>query len=82
MKNDRTPQPGSEKYNVEKPQDLNTPKYKSATDKRDSNELPGVENMNDQQIDISRTHDTELPNPDLGNERDDDEDEKEKIIRR
>jgi hypothetical protein len=84
MENDKTVQPGSEDYNVEKPQDLNIPKYNSATEKRDSNELPSDENMHDQEKDtnVSETHDTEMPSPNLGNKRDHDEEEKEKIIRR
>ena len=84
MNNSKTPAPGSEEYDVNHPQELNTPKYNSATEKRPSSGLPQVENMNDQQkhIDTDNANDTSVPDTDLGNDRADDEKEKERIIRR
>jgi len=76
MENDKTPKPASEEYDVENPQNLNVPKFNSSTDKRESNERPAVENMNDHKP----AEDQRPPDTDLGNERDDDEDEKERII--
>ncbi|MES2457777.1 MAG: hypothetical protein V4594_19620 [Bacteroidota bacterium] len=84
MKNSNTPAPGSEDYDVNQPQDLNKPKYNSTTEKRGSAELPAVENMNDQQqhIDTHQANDTSGPETDLGNDRAENEKEKERIIRR
>ena len=38
----------SEHYNPEKPQSQTTPKYNSTTERRNDNELPGIENLNHQ----------------------------------
>lgn len=76
MENDKTPKPASEEYDVENPQNLNVPKFNSSTDKRESSEKPAVENMNDQEL----VEDNRPPDTDLGNERDDHEDDKERII--
>lgn len=76
MENDKAPKPASEEYDVENPQNLNVPKFNSSTDKRDSHEKPAVENLDDQKP----AEDQRPPDTDLGNERDDDEDEKERII--
>ena len=48
MKNRETPKPGSKEYDVNKTEDLTTPKYHSSTDRRSSHELPATENLNDQ----------------------------------
>lgn len=87
MENNKTPKPESEDYDVEKPQDLNIPKYNSSTDHRTDADLPAVENLNDTEDGIDRQNSNrafpdhrESPKPDLGNDRDDDEDEREKII--
>lgn len=80
MKKPETPKPGSAAYDVEKTQDLNTPKYHSSTDRRSSHELPATENMNDQPED--RTDHKDLPKTDLGNKRSEDEEQREKIINR
>lgn len=84
MENKITPTPDSEDYNVEKPQDLNKPKFNSATDKRSGGELPAIENMNDQKenVDPEDSNRANLPNPDLGNDRSDNEKDDERIIRR
>jgi Asp-tRNA(Asn)/Glu-tRNA(Gln) amidotransferase C subunit len=84
MKTDKTPQPGSEGYDVLKTQDLNTPKYNSTSDKKASGDLPALENSNDQlgEIDTHNANDTTTPPADLGNKREDDEKERERIIRR
>ncbi|WP_256006360.1 MULTISPECIES: hypothetical protein [Pedobacter] len=79
----KTPQPDSEHYDLEHPENLAMPKFNSATEKREGSGLPQVENMNDEQrnIDTDGSHDTDLPETDLGNDRSDDESEDEKIIR-
>ncbi|SDL81492.1 hypothetical protein SAMN04487898_12579 [Pedobacter sp. ok626] len=84
MKYRETPEPGSKKYNVEKTEDLTTPKYHSSTDRRNSNELPAIENLNDQfENTLNETiMDEEVPKTNLGNKRKDDEKQREKIIRR
>lgn len=38
--------PGSDEYDVNHPQNIQTPSFNSATEKRDTDELPGVENLN------------------------------------
>ena len=76
MENDKSPKPASEEYDVENPQNLNLPKFNSSTDKRESHETPAVEHMDGQQS----VEDQRPPDTDLGNERDDDEEEKERII--
>ncbi|TDQ11938.1 hypothetical protein [Pedobacter metabolipauper] len=79
--NKQTPKPESEDYNVEKPQDLNVPRFNSSTDKRTDAELPEIENLNDQPTDFEKERENgDLPNTHLGNKRDEDEDEQERII--
>lgn len=86
MKNHKTPRPESPEYNVEKPQELNKPAFNSSTDRRNSEELPAVEHMDDPQ---SRQKETKsdntatAPKTNLGSgDRKKDEDDREKIIRR
>lgn len=83
MNKDKTPQPGSEDYDVEQPQELNIPKFNSSTEKRGSDELPAVENMDGMKKPVQPENrgQKSLPDTNLGNDRDDYEDEKEKIIR-
>lgn len=84
MDNNKTPEPGSKDYPINRPQDLNTPKFNSDGKKEATDDYPPVENMNDQlsEIDTDHINDTEQPRTDLGNERDSDEEEDERIIRR
>ena len=90
--NDKKQQPQSaanEEYDVNHPENLNTPKFNSTSEHRDTNELPGVENLNLENAPNEAQkpeNDSSLrgtaPKTDLGNgQRDDDENEKEKIIR-
>lgn len=83
MENKKTPKPGSPEYPVEETQKLNTPTFNSSG-KKAGDELPPVENMNDQQtvIDTDNAIDVTVPHTNLGNPRDQDEDERERIIRR
>lgn len=83
MKNANTPAPGSKEYPVNDPQKLNKPKFNSSG-RSTNDELPPVENMNDElpEIDTENAVDVSQPEPDLGNPRDEDEDEKERIIKR
>ena len=76
MTDNKTPNPDSEKYDVEKPQDLNVPKFNSSTDRLTSQGTPATENLNDQEP----VDQQEGPKTDLGNERDDNEDDRERII--
>lgn len=73
MKNRETPKPGSEKYDVNKTEDLTTPKYHSSTDRRNSYELPATENLNDQPENIpdEKITENDIPITNLGNKRDD-----------
>jgi hypothetical protein len=82
MKNRETPKPGSAKYDVEKTEDLTTPKYHSSTDRRSSYELPATENLNDQpENNVDEIiSDNDVPKPNLGNKRRDNEKQREKII--
>jgi hypothetical protein len=80
MKKPKTPRPDSEEYNVEKPQDLNIPKFHSSTDYRNAGELPSVENLNDQSEDAGEGAPTQVPETNLGKKRKDDEDDRERII--
>lgn len=84
MKNKQTPKPGSEEYDVERPQDLQKPKFNSTTDRRESHELPAVENMSGLEDDAREvnTDPARLPKTDLGNDRDEDEEDRERIINR
>lgn len=83
MKNDDTPIPGSSEYPVNDPQKLNIPKFNSSGRKL-GDEMPPVENMNDElpDIDTDNAVDVSETDTDLGNTRDEDEDEKERIIER
>ncbi|RZM30294.1 MAG: hypothetical protein EOO88_01385 [Pedobacter sp.] len=83
MKNDDTPAPGSSEYPVNDPQKLNIPKFNSSG-RKPGDEMPPVENMNDElpDIDTDNAVDVSGPKTDLGNTRDEDEDEKERIIER
>lgn len=76
----KTPKPGSPEYNVEQTQDLNIPQFHSSTDHRGSHELPATENLNDEAEKPKSNAEQSLPKPDLGNERADDEDQREKLI--
>lgn len=80
MKNHKTPKPGSSEYNVEKTEDLNTPKFHSSTDRRNSKELPAIENLNDQPESTLDTENQDLPKTNLGNKRKADEHKRERII--
>jgi hypothetical protein len=83
MTDDKTPKPGDSDYPVNHPQDLNKPKFNS-TGMKEGDEQPPVENMNDQQKDTDTDNavDVDVPETDLANPRDDDEDDQERIIRR
>ncbi|AOM78868.1 hypothetical protein [Pedobacter steynii] len=65
--------------NQKKPKPDPIPKFRSSTDHRSSEELPAEENLNDQQQ-KNRTTADKSPKPDLGNDRTEDEDEREKLI--
>ncbi|WGQ10160.1 hypothetical protein QG516_00635 [Pedobacter gandavensis] len=82
MKNNKTSTPGSAAYNVEKTEDLTTPKYHSSTDRRNSEELPATENLNDQPQNNAeeKTEDKDLPKTNLGNKEKGNEKQREKII--
>ncbi len=84
MENKPTPTPGSKEYNPEKLENLNTPQFNSSTEKRIGDELPVIENMNDQQerVEPEDANRTNLPESDIGNKRSESEDEEEQIIRR
>lgn len=81
MKNRSTPKPGSADYNTEKPEHLNLPEFHSSTDRRNCHELPATENLNDQadenENNISQQN---LPKTDLGNPRNENEKQRERII--
>lgn len=81
MKNQSTPKPGSADYDAENPQNLNIPKHHSSTDRRDSHELPAIENMNDQADENeTKISQQDLPKTDLGNPQHKDEHQRERII--
>lgn len=84
MSENKTPKPGSPDYPVDQPQDLTQPKFRSDGQKEDTSDLPPVENLNDQQTETKANpaNDTSRPRTDLGNDRDEDEEDKERIIRR
>jgi hypothetical protein len=84
MKKNETVRPGSKDYDVNNPQKLTIPRYSSTTENRDSGELPATENLNDLQKDKDnlKIDDTRTSDSDLGNKRADDEENKERIIRR
>ena len=81
MKNKSTPKPGSAKYDAEKPQQLTAPEYHSSTERRGSHELPATENLDNQTVknktEISKQ---DRPKINLGNPRNKDEDDREKLI--
>ena len=81
MKSRKTPKPGSKEYDVENTQNLNIPEFNSSTDRRESRELPSVENLDYQYIErADRSKNLEIPETNLGNERSEDEDERERLI--
>jgi hypothetical protein len=51
--------PGSENYDVNHPQNIATPTFNSSTQGRDTDDLPGVENLN-----LSNNGDQKLPDND------------------
>ena len=84
MENRETPKPGTEDYPVNHPEKLNQPKFNSVGRKDDKDDFPPVENMNDQQSEDNTKPEDHAPQKDtnLGNPRDDEEDDRERIIRR
>lgn len=80
MKNRHTPKPGSARYNVEKPEQLNVPEYHSSTDRRKSHELPATENLNDQADQDNRASEHASPETNLGNPRRRNDGDREKLI--
>ena len=77
--------PGNEGYDVNHPQNITKPSYRSDSDRRDSGDKPGTENLNsqlDENEQLRSGKDDSLhgdtPKTDLGNgeERDDKDDEK------
>lgn len=58
-KNQEQNAPGGENYDVNHPQNIATPTFNSTTDGRDTDDLPGVENLN-----LSNNGDQELPDND------------------
>lgn len=82
MKNNKTSTPGSAAYDVEKTEDLTSPKYHSSTDRRNSEELPAIENLNDQSQNNAKekTEEKDLPKTNLGNKEKGNEKQREKII--
>ena len=84
MRNRETPKPGSKQYDVEKTENLTTPKYHSSTDRRSSHELPSIENLNDQSENKfdENIMEEDIPKTNLGNKRKDNEKQREQIIRR
>jgi hypothetical protein len=85
MENQSTPKPESEEYDVNHPQNINMPEFNSSTDKREGAKLPAIENMNDEdeKVKSEDSNRSNLPQANLGNEADEDEEkEDERIIRR
>lgn len=84
MKDHETPKPGSPEYPVNRPQDLTQPKFRSDGQNGDTDGLPPVENLNDQEreTEIDSAAGSSRPRTDLGNDRDEDEEDRERIIRR
>nr|WP_068890324.1 hypothetical protein [Pedobacter panaciterrae] len=82
MKNQKTPKPGSRQYDPRKTEALNTPKYHSSSDRRNSDELPAAENLNDQLQGTAdeKIKEQDIPKTDLGNKRNGNEKQREKII--
>ena len=80
MKTRKTPQPGSKEYDVENTQNLNMPEFNSSTDRRKSGERPSVENLDQYAESLDRSENLEVPETNLGNKRDDDEEQDEKLI--
>jgi len=82
MKNQKTPKPGSKNYDPNNTEALNKPKFHSSTDRRSSDELPGVENLNDQPQGNTneKIKDQKIPKTDLGNKPKGNEKDREKII--
>jgi len=84
MANNKTPNPDSDQYDVNHPENNAHPQFNSSTDKREDAELPAIENMNDEdeKVKPEDSNRTKLPESDLGNDPKDDEAENERIIRR
>jgi hypothetical protein len=85
MNTDATPKPESDDYDVNHPENLTTPKFNSDTDKREGAKLSAIENMNneDEKVEPEDSNRSKMPETDLGNNPDDDnEKERERIIRR
>lgn len=82
MKKQETSKPGSKDYDPSKTEALTTPKFHSSTDRRASHELPATENLNDQPQakGEEKIKEQAAPKTDLGNKRDPDEKQQEKII--
>ena len=99
-KKNKPQSPDNEGYDINHPENLTTPSFNSTTEHRNTNTLPGVENLNqskqsDEQILNKKSENHDISSPvndesltgkrvktDLGNgQRDDDEQENEKIIR-
>ena len=83
MKKNKTPKPGSPEYPLNETQKLNIPKFNSAG-KKPGDEIPPVENMNDQQmvIDTTNSVDLEIPSTNLGNSENGNDGARERLIRR
>jgi len=80
--------PGNEDYDINHPQNITKPSYRSDSDRRDSGDKPGTENLNSQldenQQLISGKDDLlhgETPKTDLGNSEERDDKDDEKLIR-
>lgn len=85
MENQSAPKPDSEEYDVNHPQNTSMPEYNSSTDKREGEKLPAIENMNDEdeKVEPEDSNRSNLPQANLGNEADEDEEkDDERIIRR
>lgn len=79
----KTAKPGTAAYDPDKPQNLNIPEYNSSSDYRESHELPAIENLNNEQREENSKKESvkkRPPKPNLGNKRDKDEDQREKIV--
>ncbi len=80
--------PGNEEYDVNHPQNITQPSFRSDSSRRDSGDKPATENLNFQDEENDATFPKkdhhlpdDIPKPDLGNgEKKDDKDD-EKLIR-
>lgn len=84
MENKETPKPGTENYLVNQPEKLNKPKFNSTGKQAGTDDFPPVENLNDQQSERNTKPEDQTPEPktDLGNSPEEDEKDRERIIRR